>query len=798
MRVSLKWLRDYVDFSLSAAELADKLTMSGNEVGDIETTGDWENVYIGQILALNKHPNADRLQLATIDLDQEQVTVVSGAPNLKVGDKVPFARVGARLIDPHSGQTAVLKPATIRGVRSEGMACSERELGISDDHTGIMVLPEDAPVGASLSQYLGDVIFDIKTTPNRPDCLSMLGIAREVAALTGSKLRLPETDYEEQGPVIEEMAAVEILDPDLCPRYCASLVTGVKIAPSPSWMQQRLIAGGMRPINNIVDITNYVMLEYGQPLHAFDYHLLKGGRIIVRRAGAGEETTTLDEVERVLDEQMLVIADGEDAVAIAGIMGGVLTEVTEKTTDVLIESANFNSDSVRRTSSELRLRSEASIRFDKKLSPELPPLALRRATQLMLELGGGKAAKGIIDIYPGIKERTPIPLSTERVAKVLGLEIGMEQIAGVLGSLEFDLKSVSSSEILAIPPYWRTDISIADDLVEEIARITGYDEIPTMMPQGELHRPEPAPLLSLKQRIGDILVGCGMQEIITYSLTSSAMLEKVAPEQYPLRLANPLSKEQEYLRTTLRAGLLAAFASNEKRWEGSIRLFEIGRVYLPQQDELPEEREILAGVLGGRRLERSWLEKEEMLDFFDAKGILDTLFQGLGIEVSFHPATDMLLLPGRTAELVSNGETIGLIGELHPKISKSFDISSQPVSLFEADIGKLLAFTAQATRYCPLPKFPSIVRDIALVVDSELPARKIQEVIQSFSLVDQVVLFDVYQGEQVPPGKKSLAFSLRYQSTTHTLTDEEVDKAHRDLLIRLKKEFGATPRGPEL
>ena len=296
VRVSLKWLRDYVDFSLSATELADKLTMSGNEVGEIETTGDWENVFIGQVLALNKHPNADRLELATIDLGQEQVTVVSGAPNLNVGDRVPFARPGARLIDPHSGQTAVLKPATIRGVRSEGMACSEKELGISDDHTGIMILSEDAPIGMPLSQYLGDVIFDNNFTPNRPDCLSVLGIAREVAALTGSKLRLPETGYEEQGPAIEELAAVEILDPDLCPRYCASLVTGVRVAPSPSWMQQRLIAGGMRPINNIVDITNYVMLEYGQPLHAFDYHLLKGGRIIQRdRFEANLDTGILTE-----------------------------------------------------------------------------------------------------------------------------------------------------------------------------------------------------------------------------------------------------------------------------------------------------------------------------------------------------------------------------------------------------------------------------------------------------------------------------------------------------------------------
>jgi phenylalanyl-tRNA synthetase beta chain len=597
---------------------------------------------------------------------------------------------------------------------------------------------------------------------------------------------------------MEQMVAVEIAEPELCPRYCAGLVTDVRVEPSPSWLQQRLLAAGMRPINNIVDITNYVMLEYGQPLHAFDCRRLEGSGIIVRRAHDGESLTTLDGVERVLGSAMLVIADRKRAVAIAGIMGGAGSEVTEETSSVLLESANFKSTSIRRTSTELRLRTESSARFEKGLSPELPPLALGRAIQLMTQLSGGKAARGIIDLYPGKSEREPVLLSKGRVDKVLGMELSIEQITEVLSSLGFYCELLSPSELLVTVPYWRTDVSSVDDLAEEVARIMGYDEIPTVMPGGELPRPQPAPILSLKERISDILIGCGLQEVITYSLTSRAMLQRVDPEWqlgHPLLIANPLSQEQECLRTTLRANLLATFAANEKRWEGGIRLFEVGRIYLPRDNDLPEEREVLAAILGGPRGERSWLKGEGVLDFFDAKGILGTLLARLGADVCFEPAELPLLLPGRTARIAIGDEIIGLVGELHPKVARSFDISAQPVSLFEVNIDNLVPFATQALRYRPLPRFPSIVRDIALVVDSELPARRVQEVIQSFPSVAEVTLFDLYRGEQVPPGKKSLAFSIRYQSSTQTLTDEEVNKAQQELLDRLKQELGAALRG---
>ncbi|GAH46605.1 unnamed protein product, partial [marine sediment metagenome] len=436
MKVPLKWLKDYVDVTLPPSDLAQRLTMAGTEVKGWQVIGgDWESIVVGQIVAINPHPDADRLSLPTINLGTEQQTVVCGAPNLRLGDKVAFAHVGAQLIDGHSGQVFRLKPAKIRGVVSTGMVCSEKELGISDSHEGIMVLPAEAPIGTPLVDYMGDVIFDLDITPNRPDCLSVIGIAREVAALTGQGVPLPEVGYEEAPLPIEHQISVDIVDPDLCPRYCASLIAGVKVAASPGWMQQRLLACGMRPINNIVDITNYVMLEYGQPLHAFDYHRIGGKKIIVRRADKGETLVTLDGAKRVLSQDMLVIADEEQAVAIAGVMGGADSEVTQQTTAILLEAANFDPASIYHTGNSLNLPSEARLRFERGISPELTLPAVKRATQLLIQLAGGEAAKGLVDAYPGKQEREPISLSTGRVSSLLGVEFSLDQIIGALASL---------------------------------------------------------------------------------------------------------------------------------------------------------------------------------------------------------------------------------------------------------------------------------------------------------------------------------------------------------------------------
>ena len=800
MKVPLKWLQQYIDISLSPADLANRLTMAGSEVKGMQVIGgNWENIVVGQITAINPHPDADRLSLATIDLGKEQQTVVTGAPNLNLGDKVAFAYIGAQLIDGHTGQLFRLKPAKLRGVVSNGMACSEKELGISDSHEGIMVLPAEAPVGTPLSDYLGDVIFDLEVTPNRPDCLSVIGIAREVAALTGQSLHLPQVSYEETALPIDEQISVEIIAPELCPRYCASLITGVKIAESPKWMQQRLLACGMRPINNIVDITNYVMLEHGQPLHAFDYDKIRGKRIIVRRAADGEAIVTLDGVGRVLSRDTLVIADEERAVAIAGVMGGANSEVTEQTTSILLEAANFNPASIHYTGRALLLPSEACMRFERGIRPELTLHALKRATQLITQLAGGEAARGLADVYPGKLEREPILLSTEEIKRILGIEFSLDQVVEALTSLGFDCKPTdSASEVWVTAPYWRSDIQQAVDVIEEVARIIGYDEIPTTMLGQPLPRQNPEPILSLKQEVRRSLTAYGFQEVITYSLISIEMLNKLLPEPHPLepmplRVANPMTADQEYLRPNLRANLLAALSVNQRHEDGGIRLFELGKVYLPRQKDLPEEPEVLCGILSGPRLEMSWQGGDELLDFFDAKGMVEGLLSRLGVEASFEEGGDESLHLSKQAAIVVAGNRLGVVGELHPKVAEAFEISGT-VYLFEINLTTLLPFTLGHKRFQPILRFPATVRDMALVIDAQITHQKIQDIIKSFPLVVQVNLFDIYSGEQVPPDKKSLAYRITFQSPTHTLTDEEVNQVQQKILDKLSGELGATLR----
>jgi phenylalanyl-tRNA synthetase beta chain len=800
MRVPLKWLQEYVDITLPAADLANRLTMAGIEVKGMEVIGGgWESIVVGQLIAVDPHPNADRLSLATIDFGTGQQTVVCGAPNLKIGDKVAFAFVGAQLIDGHSGELFCLKPAKIRGVVSSGMACSEKELGISDSHEGIIVLPAEAPVGTPLADYLGDTTFDLDVTPNRPDWLSVIGIAREVAALTGQGLHLPEVGYEETASPIEEQISVEILAPDLCPRYCASLITGVKIAESPKWMQQRLLACGMRPINNIVDVTNYVMLEYGQPLHAFDYNQIRGKKIIVRRATKGETVVTLDEVERVLSKDMLVIADPEGAVAIAGVMGGAESEVIQPTTSILLEAANFNPTSIHYTGRLLSLPSEACMRFERGIRPELTLLGLKRATQLIMQLAGGEAAKGVADVYPGKKDTEPIFLSTERVKRLLGVEFSLDQIVKTLTSLGFDCKAAASaSEVRVTAPYWRSDIHLEVDLIEEVARIISYDKIPMTMLSQPLPRQNPEPILGLKQAVRQSLVGYGFQEIITYSLTSLQSLNRLLPESHslestPLSMANPMTADQEYLRPNLRANLLAALSANRRYEDGSIRLFELGRVYLPRPKDLPDEPEMLCGLLSGPRLEKSWHGGEELINFFDAKGVVEGLLDQLGAEASFEKCSDESLHPGKQAAIVIAGNRRGVVGELHPKVLEAFEIPGT-ACLFEIDLTALLPFTTSYRMFQPIPRFPAIDRDIALVVDAEVSNQEVQDIIKGFSLVNRVTIFDVYTGGQLPPGKKSLAYRITFQSPTHTLTDKEVNKVQPQILDKLSQKFGATLR----
>ena len=800
MKVPLSWLRAYVDVTLPPKELAHRLTMAGLEAGGMTVIGgSWDNVFVGHVVSVEPHPNADRLTLPTVDWGGGQTTVVCGAPNVAAGQRIAFAKVGARLVHPETGRLETLKAARIRGVVSEGMVCSERELGLGEDHTGIVVLDEAAPVGMPLAEHLGDVVLDLEVTANRPDWLSVLGIAHEVAALTGGSVREPEIGYPETGPPIESQVTITVDAPDLAPRYTASLITGVRVGPSPQWMQDRLLKAGQRPINNLVDVTNYVMLEYGQPLHAFDYDTLEDKTIRVRRAAVGETLVTLDGETRRLSPDMLVIADAHRPTGLAGIMGGANTEMTEATTAVLLESANFNATNSRRTSTALKLRTEASIRFERNLNPELAPIALRRATQLIQELAGGQVAQGIIDLYPGKQEHPPVRLTMERVEKVLGVRFSQEEAERVLTSLGFQYERHADASLSVSVPYWRSDITIEDDLVEELARITGYEAIPTTFLSRSIPPRQPQPARELRERVKDLLVAAEMQEVISYALTSHETLEKadaLRNQMEPLRVANPMNPEQEYLRTTLRGSLLNTLAANQRFGQSGLRLFEVGRVYHPRPGDLPEEREMAIGVLWGERSPLTWAGQAGETDFFDGKGVVETLLAALNVQGEFGAATDPLLHPGRTAAVVVAGQQVGIVGEVRPEALEGFGVAGGPVAMFELDLERLLPLLPQQSqRFVPLARFPGSYRDIALLVDTDVPAARLEAIIRRHALVESVTVFDVYTGPGVPQGKCSLAFRIHFQSPRETLTTQAINAAQEEILRDLEHETGARLRG---
>jgi phenylalanyl-tRNA synthetase beta chain len=799
MKVSTKWLKDYITLKQSPDEMAELLTMSGNEVAKVVTTGGWDNVVIGELKAVAPHPNADRIRLATVWDGAAEHTVVCGAPNLTVGDKIAFASVGARLIDGHTGEPMRLKASKIRGVLSEGMCCSEKELGLSQQHEGILILPKDAPVGTKLTDYMGDSVIDLEVTPNRPDCLSVIGIARELHALTKEPLHLSEIAYPESDTSIEKSVKITIADPDLCPRYSATLITGITLGESPRWLQERLTAAGMRPINNIVDITNYVMMEWGQPLHAFDYDKLTGQEIIVRRAKDGEQIKTLDGAMRTLSHDTLVIADQEKAVAIAGVMGGEETEVTVETKNILIESASFRPSSVHYTAAKLGLHSEASQRFERGIARELTMPAVRRATQLVAEIAGGTPAKGVLDVYPGMRTPEAIRLTVSKAEAVLGEKLLLNEIVETLDLLGFDVKAdAANNEVSAVAPYWRSDIRIPEDLIEEVARITSYDKIPSAMLGEALPKQNPEPAFRLKRGIKDTLTGYGLQEIVTYALTSEPLLKKVYPESNavnpaPLYIMNPMTEEQTCLRTNLRAGLMAALAANRRFEDGGIKLFELGKVYLRNEAELPDEPDMLTGVLAGARLEKSWNTPGDVVDFYDAKGVIEGVLASIGIRPSFAESNDETFAVKKQAAVLIEGKPVGVLGEVHPKVLATFELT-EPAYLFELNVTALLPYSAAPKLYQPVPRFPAVPRDIALVLDYGAPHEKVQDVIADFPLVTQVKLFDVYSGKQLPEGKKSLAYSIIFMSPDHTLTDDEVNDVMEKIVSRLNKEFGATLR----
>ena len=817
MKISLNWLREYIDFSgdeqsnkiTSPEELADQLMMLGIEVDEISYLGrGLESVVVGRIDEVTSHPQADKLVVCQVDVGQEQnLQIVCGAPNAGQGLTVPVALVGTVL--PNG---MVIKQAKLRGISSSGMICSAKELLLSDDHSGLMELPETLTVGTSLATALNlnDVIMDLEITPNRPDCLSLLGIAREIGTTISfghtsrNPLRKPQIEVDEGETSITDLTAVEVQDPDLCPRYAARVIQGIEVSPSPDWLQNRLRAVGLSPINNVVDVTNLVLMELGQPLHAFDWHKLADRRIVVRRARSGEIPKTLDEVDRALTEDMLIIADAERPMAVAGVMGGLESSISDQTIDILLESAYFSPTSIRRTSKSLGMHTDASHRFERGTDPEGVIPALNRATQLIQQLAGGTVAKGIIDVYPDPKTAKQIDLRPDRANQILGTEITRQQIIQILSLLGFEITASDDTCLSVTVPTYRPDIEREIDLVEEIARVYGYNRIPIKLPVGDIPIPDHQPQSTIEQHVKSHLLESGLMEAINYAFYHADMPRRLRMAQQRLiPIQNPLNEEFAVLRTSLLPSLLVNAQRNYSHQVTDIRLFEIARVFRLPSDQvdlsaqqLPVEQQHVAGVMVGN-LGTGWYgTAKRSIDFYDLKGVIEGLLEASSVtDYEIRSAALSTFHPGRCAELWHNNVSFGVLGEVHPEVTESFDLSDRAY-LFELNLDTIAALANPEKQFVPIPTHPGISRDLAILVDENLPADQPLTVIRSMGkeLVSQAYLFDLYTGNQVPEGKKSLAYSIAYHAKTESLTDAEVDEVHNRIIDKLTSRFQAELR----
>jgi phenylalanyl-tRNA synthetase beta chain len=799
MRVSMEWLKQYIDFDVPAEELAEILTRGGIEVEGVEPLNKgFKDVIIGEIKEIKAHPDAEKLQICIVNIGSEELTIVTGADNILKGDKIPVAIPGAVL---PGGKK--IKPAKLRGVKSFGMLCSDKELGIEGvgserSKGGILILSPDAPVGISIEEYLGldDYVLELELYPNRPDCLSMINVAREVGTLLGLKASVPEWAEGEIPSWPEDLRQkVEIANPELSWRYAALLVEDVLIEPSPLWMQNRLRAAGIRPINNIVDISNYCMLEMGQPLHAFDRDKLKG-TVRVRLAETGEKIVSLDGTERKLDNEMLVIADDNGPVAIAGVMGGLESEVTEKTTRILFESAHFLGASVRRTSRKLGLRSESSSRFEKGVNPYWTVPTLGRVAELLLELEAG-VPMSFTEKVVHLPQPVQIRVSLDRVNEVLGVQYSEQEIRKVMEALDFEYEEEQDGHFVVNIPSYRQDLKIEEDMIEEVARVIGYDRIPTTLPQGSQTQGKRTPEQAFRIKLRRLLIKMGMNEVLSYSFVKKENDDIWGTQGLNIPLLNPLREELGTMRTSLLPGLLEIASRNAARRNTDLLLFEIGNVYLPGNlplKELPREVLKIVGIAQGES-KRHWLTPQVQYDFFYVKGILSEIAGECGVQFEYRRIADnkykTLLHPGRSAEIFLNDQSLGIVGEIYPQLDEEWGLQ-RPV-LFELDFATLYRDYNPVIIAKSYPRFPAIQRDFAVVVPLELPAGNIKKKVYELGgeLLKEVEIFDVYQGQPVPQGHKSLALTMRYQSEERTLKDEEVNALNSEILTAIQKEFGA-------
>jgi phenylalanyl-tRNA synthetase beta chain len=812
MRVSLKWLSDLVDVPLDVPALCDRLDMTGTKVEAVHTTGAaLDGVVIGQVLTKEPHPEADKLSYCSVDVGgAEPLGIVCGASNFSAGDKVPVATIGTTL---PNGLT--IKRAKLRGLTSEGMLCSPTELGVGGDASGLLILPEDAPVGTAFAAYhgLSDTILELEVTPNRPDCLSMVGVAREVGAVTGVPFRTPASSPDESGTPAAELVSVTIEDPALCSRYTARVIRGVKVGPSPDWLAERVTAAGSRPINNVVDVTNYILYELGQPLHAFDLATIgvADGKaaVIVRTAREGERLTTLDGQERALATDTLVIADPQGPVALAGVMGGEATEVSDSTIDILLESACFDTSTTSRTSRRLGLISEASLRFERGVDPQLAARAADRAAQLLAEISGGVVAPGIVDAYPAPPVPRVLRLRGERIRGIIGAAITDAEAEGILTSLGMTVLAADDGFDVTVPTF-RPDLEREIDLIEEVVRVWGMERVPSTLPGG---RKRVGSLTESQRRdlvVGRALRSAGLSEHIGYAFADPRDMERLGwqlgPDEIPVELINPMSEEQAVMRWTLAAGLLRAVSNNQRRGVSDVHLYEIGNVFVTAPGrKQPKQRLMVAGALAGAWERPAWNEPARTLDFFDGKGALEVLFAELGVDrVRFRSTDRPWLQSGRSADVIVRGDVVGWIGEVVFGVLDAYGAEG-PVTLFEIGVKPLGKAGTRDRSYEAIPRYPAVNLDVALVVDESVTAEQITQAMASAGgkLLADVRLFDVYRdapgapadGRRLPEGKKSLAFSLSYRSNDRTLTDEDVRPVHEKLVTKVCRATGAEIRG---
>ncbi|GLI58288.1 phenylalanine--tRNA ligase beta subunit [Propionigenium maris DSM 9537] len=794
MLISLDWLKQYVDIDENIKELENTLTMIGQEVEAIEVQGaHLDHVVVGQVVEYGKHPDSEKLSLLKVDAgDAEPLQIICGAPNHKEGDKVVVAKIGAILPGDFK-----IKKAKVRGVESFGMLCSEVELGIGEDADGIIILPEDAPVGTEYRKYMGldDTIFELEITPNRPDCLSHVGIAREVAAYYGRKVKYPKYELEEVIEPTSDNVTVDIQDKDRCKRYTARVLKNVKVGESPEWLKKRLRAIGLRPINNIVDVTNFVMFEYNHPMHAFDLQKLSGNKIIIREAEAGEKIVTLDGEERELNNKELVIADEEKAVAIAGIMGGENTQVDEETTDLLLEVAYFTPENIRKTSKALGLSSDSSYRFERGIDRDNSEEVINRAASLMKEVAGGEILNGNADKYIEKFEEREVTLDLGKLNKFVGKEITLEEVGEILRNLGLEIKTSAGNIVTVCPPSYRGDLTRTADLYEEVIRMYGFENIEDKMPVANIEAGNKDEETMVVENMKGALVELGLQEVINYSFIPVNALDKVKVEAETISIKNPLNEDMTVMRPTLIYSLLSNVRDNFNRNQFDLNLFEVSRTFTPAEELANEELKV-AIALAGRASKDLWDAKPEAYDFYDLKGYVENFLGLMGMNrFQLARSENPTFHPGRSADIKMGKDIVGTFGEIHPDVAENMGIKKERAYVAELDVAKILKYGKSGIKYERIVKFPEVTRDLAILVDADvLVGNMVADIKKSSNIIENVELFDVYVGERVEEGKKSVAVQVSMRKATGTLEEKEITGAIEKILGTIKKRYNGEIR----